>query len=356
VCETGSVCVPRLFDVEQYRTVWQLTSTVEGRLREGTGLGDILAAMFPCGSVTGAPKISTMELIARLESSPREVYCGAIGVIRPAGVMAFNVPIRTLWWERDTGRAEYGAGGGIVWDSTPETEYDELLAKAALIREPWPDFQLVETMAAEGGTLVRLDRHLDRLRRSADYFGYPFPELAIRAALEAVPGDAGPRRVRLTLADDGALTVTHEPLGESGRQVPGTGGDPPPRPVALAARAVHSGDRFLFHKTTHRTVYDERRADAPDAFDVLLWNERGEVTEFTRGNVVVQLDGRLITPPIAAGLLAGCFRAELLERGTIEEAAVRIDDLSRATRMWSVNSARRWVEVALATPLTGAPR
>jgi para-aminobenzoate synthetase / 4-amino-4-deoxychorismate lyase len=351
ICETGSVRVPRLFDVERYRTVWQMTSSVEGRLRDDVGLTGILASLFPCGSVTGAPKISTMELIAGLEASPREVYCGAIGVIRPDGEMAFNVPIRTLWWERATGRAEYGAGGGIVWDSTADAEYAELLAKAVVVRESWPDFELVETMAAVDGAIPRQDRHLRRLGRSADYFGYPFPEPAIRRSLAdlAASTDAadGPRRVRLTLGSDGSYVVRDEALGLMGSGTPDSAGTPP-LPVALARTPVHSTDRFLFHKTTHREVYESRRAHHPDAFDVLLHNEAGELTEFTRGNVVLELDGRRVTPPLAAGLLPGCFRSELLDAGVIAEEPIALAELARATRVWFINSARRWLEVSLA--------
>jgi para-aminobenzoate synthetase / 4-amino-4-deoxychorismate lyase len=349
VCETGSVQVPRLYDVERYRTVWQLTSTVEGRLRPGVGLTELLTALFPCGSVTGAPKISTMEIIASLESSPREVYCGAIGMIRPDGDMVFSVPIRTVWWDGATGAAEYGTGGGIVWDSTADAEYDELLAKAVVVREPWPEFHLLETMAAEGGEVLRLDRHLGRLRRSASSFGLPCPEVEIRAALDAAaaahPGEA--RKVRLTMASDGRLALATEPLGMSGEQ--GPDGERRPETVALAVEPVHSTDRFLFHKTTHRTVYDARRAEAPDRYDVLLRNERDELTELTRGNLVLELDGRLVTPHVAAGLLPGCLRAELLEAGVIEERVVTVDDLGRASRAWSISSARRWVPIAVAS-------
>jgi para-aminobenzoate synthetase / 4-amino-4-deoxychorismate lyase len=347
VCETGTVQVPRLYDVERYRTVWQLTSTVEGRLRPGVGLTEVLAALFPCGSVTGAPKISTMEIIAGLEASPREVYCGAIGLVRPGGDTVFSVPIRTVWWDRATGAAEYGTGGGIVWDSTADAEYDELLTKAVVVREPWPEFELLETMATEHGTVPRLDRHLDRLWRSAAIFGIPCPEPAIRTALEQAATDHGvePQKLRLTLAADGTFDLTTAPLGFRGDD--GPEGDGRPVPVSLAARPVHSHDRFLFHKTTHRAVYDERRAEAPDRYDVLLRNERGELTELTRGNLVLELDGRLVTPPVASGLLAGCLRAQLLYAGTIEERVMIVDDLRRASRAWSVSSARRWVPITV---------
>jgi para-aminobenzoate synthetase / 4-amino-4-deoxychorismate lyase len=365
VCETGSVQVPRLYDVERYRTVWQLTSTVDGRLRPGVGLTEVLAALFPCGSVTGAPKISTMEIIAGLEASPREVYCGAIGMVRPGGDMVFSVPIRTVWWDRATGAAEYGTGGGIVWDSTADAEYDELLAKAVVVREPWPEFALLETMAAENGTVPRLDRHLDRLCRSAATFGIPCPEPAIRAALDqaARTHREEPQKLRLTLAADGSFALTTEPLGFRGGAGPkgndglgsgdgsegADGWEVSGRPVAvsMAARPVHSHDRFLFHKTTHRAVYDTRRAEAPDQYDVLLRNEHGELTELTRGNLVLALDGRLVTPPVASGLLAGCLRAQLLDAGTIEERVVTVDDLRRASRAWSISSARRWVPITV---------
>jgi para-aminobenzoate synthetase / 4-amino-4-deoxychorismate lyase len=356
ICRTGSIQVRRLFDVERYPTVWQLTSTVEGRLRDGAGLVQVLEALFPCGSVTGAPKISTMDLIARLETSPREVYCGAIGLVRPGGDMTFSVPIRTLWWDRDTGVAEYGTGGGIVWDSTPEAEYDELLAKAAVVRQSLPAFRLLETMRAVDGVIPRLDRHVARMGRSAEYFGFPFSEALVRDALEDAcrrTAGAAPRRLRLTLGEDGGITLDDEPLGLAGATGPGAGSsataDPaaPRLAVALAGQAVRTDDRFLYHKTTHRQVYEDRRTSHPDAFDVLLWNESGEATEFTRGNLVVELDGRLLTPPLEAGLLPGCFRAELLDRGVIMEAAVPVVDLGRATRIWFVNSARGWLEVEL---------
>ncbi len=362
ICETGSIKVPSLFQVERYRTVWQLTSTVEGRLREEVGLGQMLQALFPCGSVTGAPKISTMDLIAELETSPREVYCGAIGMIRPDGSMSFNVPIRTLWLDRESGAAEYGAGGGIVWDSTSESEYDELLAKAAVVRESWPEFRLIETMATHQGRIVRQERHLERMRQSADYFGLPFPEAEIRATLAAA-ASGEPRRLRLLLGGDGSFSLEHKPLGLVGSESPDPASDPAsetaadltsetdplarPLPVVLAELPVLSSDRFLFHKTTHRDVYDTRAAGRHHVFDVLLRNERDELTEFTRGNLVVELEGRLVTPPLEAGLLPGCFRAELLDRGVVREQVLRPGHLEQATRIWFINSARRWLRVRL---------
>ena len=355
VARPAGVRVPRLLDVERYRTVFQMTSTVTGELRDDVGLVDLFRALFPCGSVTGAPKISTMELIAGLETSPREVYCGAIGIVEPGGDCTFNVPIRTLWLDRDVGRATYGAGGGIVWDSDPAAEYDELQAKTRVLTERWPPFRLLETMRMDDGVVARRDRHLARLRRSADYFGFPFPAGELDAALAdaARRHPTGSRRLRLTLEEAGVVelesTILESPL-EPARS--GATPDPPapggPVPIAVADAPVDSSDRFLFHKTTHRAVYDRLRK--PDCFDTLLHNERGEVTEFTIGNVVVELDGRLVTPPVECGLLAGCMREELLEAGEVEEEVVRIEDLARTTRIWLVNSVRGWVPVAITAP------
>lgn len=355
VCVPGGVRVAALWEVERYRTVWQMTSSVTGRLREDVGLVDLFRALFPCGSVTGAPKISTMEVIADLELSPRGVYCGAIGWIRPGGDCAFSVPIRTGWIDREAGRITYGTGGGVVWDSTPEAEYEELVAKTVVVRSPWPRFRLIETLAVHRGRPIRLDRHLGRMAASAARFDMPFPGPAIREAVDrAVRScELDPVRLRVTLGADGDVAVETGPLGGAGAPEPpittgaGSEGSTEPRRVALASSPVDSGDLFLYHKTTHRAAYDHHLTRAPDAFDVLLWNERTEVTEFCRGNVVVEIDGRLLTPSIDAGLLAGCLRAELLEAGRITEATITLDDVDRASRLWFINSARGWIPVRI---------
>ncbi len=337
IAETGSVRVTRLYDVEKYPTVLQLTSTVEATLREGTTLPGIMRALFPPGSVTGAPKISTMRLIAELETAPRGSYCGAIGMVERHRSI-FNVPIRTLWLDRRTGIAEYGTGGGITADSRADAEYDELLTKARVVSRPWPAFDLLETMRAERGTVVRLDQHLLRLEESAEYFDYPFCESAILRALEAAaiqtPEQA---RIRLLLSGSGQVRVERHELDVLPEAVH----------VRLANSPVDSRSPFQFHKTTAREVYDAARAGAPSAFDVLLYNERGEITEFTRGNVVVELEGSRYTPPRECGLLAGVFRGELLRNGEINERIITKDEIAHASRVWFVNSVREWVEVRL---------
>ncbi len=337
IAETGSVHVTRLYDVERYPTVHQLTSTVDATLRSDVTLPDIMTALFPPGSVTGAPKISTMELIAELETSPRGVYCGAVGIVERSRSV-FNVPIRTLWLDKRTGAAEYGTGGGITADSHAEAEYDELLTKARIISLPWPRFDLLETMRFENGEIARLERHLVRLEDSAEYFGFPFCEAEIRAALaNALRDRPAPARVRLLLSEDGAPRVEVHSL------------DPlPAHPrVQLGNNAVDSGTPFLFHKTTAREMYEVVSKAAPAAFDVLLYNERDEITEFTRGNVIVELAGRRYTPPVTCGLLGGVFRSELLANGEIEERVITRKEIAHATRIWFVNSVREWVAVEL---------
>jgi para-aminobenzoate synthetase/4-amino-4-deoxychorismate lyase len=335
VCDIGSVAATSMFDVVRYPTVWQMVSTVEGRVDPSVGLGEVFRALFPAGSITGAPKSSSMRLIADLEHAPRGVYCGAIGYASPDGRATFNVAIRTMTVHRPTGRADYGVGGGITWDSTAPDEHAEAMQKAACL-EVRPPFSLIETLRFEHGSYVRLDAHLRRMRESAGYFGCPFDEATIRAAIPPfLHPHVSPSRVRVTVDDVGAPVVTHEPLNPT-----------PQRPaVALATTPVDSSSRWLFHKTTRRDVYDHHKSAHPDAWDVLLWNERRELTEFTRGNVVVELDGRKVTPPRDCGLLGGVFRQQLLDSGEIVEAVVSLDDLPRATRIWFVNSLREWVEV-----------
>jgi para-aminobenzoate synthetase/4-amino-4-deoxychorismate lyase len=321
-----------------------MTSTVEAQTRPDTTLEDVFAALFPCGSVTGAPKINTMRLIEQLEDAPRGAYCGSIGLLEPdtlgRGVRArFNVAIRTAVIDRDLHRAEYGVGGGITWDSTPEGEYTETLTKAALLTTTIPRFELLETLKLEHGEYALLERHLSRLEASARHFDYSISMNSVQDALKAHAQDflLEPRRVRLLVSASGDIWIESTPLGAI----------PAVPEVVLAAHSVARTDRFLYHKTTHRTVYDTHRTQHPDAFDVLLWNEAGEITEFTYGNVMLELDGLRVTPPIHCGLLAGTMRAELLERGEVAEQVVTVHDLERVTRFWFVNSVRGMVGVQL---------
>jgi para-aminobenzoate synthetase/4-amino-4-deoxychorismate lyase len=335
----GEVRVTELHAVERYPTVLQAVSTVEARVAPETPIAALLGALFPSGSVTGAPKFSAMRFIADLEASPRGVYCGAIGVVAPGGDAVFNVPIRTVEIDLGSGDAACGVGGGITWGSEAAAEWDEALVKAAFLRAEGDELGLVETLRCEDGTYPLLERHLSRLAGSARHLGLEVDVDRARAALlerAAEPG-APVRRVRL-VARAGEVAVTSDPA-----PAPAAG----PLEVVLAKRPVSRWDARLFHKTTRREPYDQARAEAGDAFDVLLWNEEGELTEFTIGNLVAELDGERWTPPRESGLLAGVMRAELLERGEIRERVLRVEDLPRATRLWLVNAVRGSVPVRL---------
>ena len=365
IARFGSVDVSGMFAVETYPTLHQMTSTITARLRDGVTIDDIFAAAFPCGSVTGAPKVAAMQQIAALEPSPRGPYCGAIGVMRPDGTATFNVAIRTLVIDRAAHAAVYGAGGGITWDSAPDAEYDEVHAKTALLAGPeTQEFDLLETLRLENGVLHRLDLHLDRLSASARYWDFS-EEVPRQAAATlrrvAAESPAGTWRVRMTVSRDAHVSTALVRLDHTAGDAPGpcadtvTGGPrvgaaPTPRPdathsIAIATAPVHSSDRLLYHKTTARALYDEHRAAHPHAFDVLLHNEHGCITEFTIGNVICEIDGELLTPPRDAGLLAGTFRQQLLTAGIVREENIRLVDLPRVTRMWLVNSVREWVPV-----------
>jgi para-aminobenzoate synthetase/4-amino-4-deoxychorismate lyase len=341
VSEIGSIQVRDCCAIEQYPTVFQMTSTVEARTRPQVTLEDIFAAMFPCGSVTGAPKVSTMRLISTLEVAARNVYSGSIGYVAPDGEAIFNVAIRTMLVDHATGVAEYGIGGGITWDSEADEEYAEALTKAAILKESRPDFQLLETLRLERGEYALLDRHLKRLADSARYFGFSKIADDAREALlkyaASFPVEA--RRVRLLASVGGKIQIESVALDE----LPAT-----PARVAFALSPVQRQDKFLYHKTTHRMLYDFQRAQHPDCFDVLLWNEDGELTEFTNGNLVIEIEGERLTPARDSGLLAGTMRAELIERGAIREAVITRSSLGKSARMWLINSVRGWVPVSLA--------
>ncbi len=350
LADTGSVRAEALFRVEPYPTVWQMTSTVRGDT--AAGLAELFRALFPAASITGAPKRRTMEIIRDLEAHPREIYTGAIGFLEPSGDAQFNVAIRTAWVDKQRGIAEYGVGGGILWDSDPDEEYAETELKARVVQTGMPapdgntgDVALLETLLWQpAGGYWLLDRHLNRLREAARRFQRPLHLADVRVALDrAVAGlRAEPYRVRLLVDACGTATAQAAPLADT----------PPPSRVAIdAERRALQGDPFVHHKTTRRDVYDIARTAArdahPEADDVLLVNTDGEITESTIANVVVELDGRLVTPPVAAGLLPGVYRAELLAHGRIIEGPLTPDDVRRAGVVYLVNSVRGMWQVAV---------
>ncbi|HEY6895961.1 MAG TPA: chorismate-binding protein [Rhodocyclaceae bacterium] len=335
---TGSVRVPALFELEALPTAWQMTSTVSCQTRPGTTLVDVFRALFPCGSITGAPKVAAMRAIAAREVSPRGAYCGAIGVIRPGGHASFNVGIRTVTLFPTVGRAECGIGSGITLDSETAAELAEWGVKTRFLHRASAGFQLLETLRLEDGVYPRGDAHLRRMRAGAEYFGFPWDDARAAAALAALAEQHGHGawRVRLLLDRRGDATAAAYPLEATSAEAR----------VALATQPIAGDPAFLRHKTTERSAYDAFASPA-GVFDTLLWNGRGEITEFTRGNVVLELDGRRVTPPLACGLLPGVLRAELLARGDVVEAVVRREDLARATGLWFVNSLRGQIPARL---------
>ncbi len=338
IAEPGTVSVPKLFEIERYPTVHQMTSTITAKVSAKVSLVDIFKALFPCGSITGAPKISTMRIISELETAPRGVYCGAIGFITPDHEAIFNVPIRTVLIEHHSGKAVYGVGGGITWDSTAEGEYQEILTKAKLLEENRPEFQLLESLLLEEGDYFLLEEHLLRLKRSARYFDFSCNLANVKKELLEFSSQhaTGRLKVRLMLARNGDITIQGNFISKQAQVLP----------VILANKPLKKENPFLYHKTTHREVYSQFQFHKPaDVFDVLLWNEEGELTEFTNGNVVLEIDGQLWTPPVSTGLLAGTFREMLLNNGEIHEKTVTLQDLQKSTKIWFINSIRKWVEV-----------
>lgn len=339
VSETGSVEVSDLWRVEPYETLFQMTSTVRSRVREQATLVDLFEALFPCGSVTGAPKIRTMEIIDDLEAEPRGVYTGAVGYLSPGPDACFSVAIRTVTVENETGNASFGVGGGITWDSDADGEYAECETKMRVLTERRPDFSLFETVRTDGDAGVFLrDRHLERMARSARYFGFPFHRSRAETLLdEAARSSRESLRVRLVLSPRGGLVTEASPMSPA----------VPEYTAAISPARVDTGDVFLYHKTTRREAYARALEACDGVDDAILVNERGELTEFTIGNLVVELDGRMLTPPVDSGLLRGTFRDHLVDTGAVEESTLTPGDLQRASNVYMVNSVREWVPVTL---------
>jgi para-aminobenzoate synthetase / 4-amino-4-deoxychorismate lyase len=346
VAVTGSVQVPRLFSVEPYKSVWQMTSTVEARLLPNTTFADILRALLPCGSITGAPKHKTMQLIDALESTPRGIYTGAIGWLEKSRDFCLSVPIRTL--EIQHGRGKMGVGGGIVLDSVAADEFEECQLKARFLTGSDPGFDLFETTFATKEQGIRhWDRHLSRLETSARWCGFPLDQTLLQkridetcAGFEAKVG----YRLRIALGKSGEITVT------SARLAPLAA---PTIDVLLASEhgfaARSADDPLLRHKTTSREKYDRawREAESLGAFDMLFFNERGELTEGGRSNVFVRLNGRWSTPPLDAGLLPGVMRGVLIEELDAEERTLTREDLDHAESLIICNALRGAVPARL---------
>jgi para-aminobenzoate synthetase/4-amino-4-deoxychorismate lyase len=366
IARLGSVRVPALFELQALPTVWQMTSTIEALARDGLTLSAVFGALFPCGSVTGAPKLRALHHIRQLEPAARGVYCGAVGLLAPGGAATFNVAIRTVVLQPPGADAAAGGpqlahqrparcgiGSGITLDATTEGEAAEWRHKQRFLQRAAQPFALLESLLLQEGRWWLLDEHLARLQHSAATLGHACPLPAVRQALDAVAAahPRGRHKVRLLLAADGRATAQAQPLAPAAAPLQ-------PLRVALAAQpigaALGAGSDFVRHKTTRREAY---AAFAPPAgcFDTLLWNTRGELTEFTLGNVALMLNGRWLTPPLQAGLLPGIYRRRLLRPagqadGPVEglaEALLTVADLHRAQSAAFFNSVRGWLPVDL---------
>ena len=349
---SGTVRVPEIFTVERYETLFQMISRIEGEIRPDTPWHKIFNALFPCGSVTGAPKIRTMEIISELESSPRGIYTGAIGFISPQRKAVLNVAIRTVVLEGECG--ELGIGSGITIDSDPEKEYDECKLKAEFLTHSSSlyhkkgglrkDFSLVETMrwnsegvkqsAIEGYFL--LERHLQRLSHSAHYFAFYLDLEKVRRKLaelaRALYSKKRAYRIRVLLGRDGSLNISASELYIQKKQIC----------FDLSTKTIDSRDPFLYHKTTYRPLYTEeyQRAKTSGLFDCVFANERGELTEGTISNLFLDIDGKLVTPPVFSGLLNGTLRQDIIEQDDAEERVLYPDDLKKARTIYLANSVR----------------
>ncbi|MEQ9489699.1 MAG: aminodeoxychorismate synthase component I [Alphaproteobacteria bacterium] len=350
IADPGTVAVDALFEVETYKTVHQMTSTISCRVSPEESLKYLFAGLFPCGSVTGAPKVRTMQIIRELESEPRGVYTGAIGYVTPDNDMRFSVPIRTITLQPD-GRGELGIGAGIVYDSVPSDEYDETLLKARFAFGSAAGFDLLESMYGDAATGIRnLQAHLDRVETAARAFLFPFDrrdtEAALRAAASAL--DA-PAKVRMTIGPDGERKIASQPLGE----------DTGPKHVVLWDVPTDSRDLKYAYKTTDRGLYNAAWSAAAErygAYDVLFTNRKGELTEASRHNLFLRFGECFATPPLSCGVLPGVERAAFMadHPGKVDERVLYPDDLHKADEILLTNSVRGVVTVSF-LPLTGNP-
>lgn len=348
ICTPGSVKVKQLFEVERHPTVYQMTSTVEGRLRRRTGFADTIRALFPCGSVTGAPKIRAIEIIRELEHGARGVYCGAIGYSspygRPAPRQVFSVPIRTLQGNVVQKKWRYRVGSGVVWDSSPGEEWRECLDKCCFLTAKPADFMLFESMLFSKGKFFYLRGHRQRLLDSARHFDFAVTgklwDRTVRGIeKELTAARGGPFKVRIFLDRNGALSWDQVPVIAGKTQRKAT--------VRLCSSPVDPRNPFLFHKTTIRPWYEKSMNKIRDnsLFDVIHLNTRGELTEGARSNVFIKTKGMLYTPPVKCGLLPGVLRGRLLKSGKCREKILRLEDLKKAKAVYCGNSVRGLVKV-----------
>ena len=333
ISEVGSEHVERLCQVEQYSTVWQMTSTIKSQLREEIDLVEIFRSLFPCGSITGAPKIATMEIIKGLESQPRGVYCGTIGLLLPNGRRIFNVAIRTI--QQYQGKAIYGVGGGITWDSTWESEYREVHQKAAVLYRKQARFKLITTGKISQKSLLFKDQHLERLRKASRYFAFPYDAEDLRRKIEEecqACDDNQDYRLRISLSKSGEIELSRQILT-------------PLSPIfcqaKLCLQEANLQQAFTYFKTTHRPHLSLGEQEK------IYHNQRGELLETSIGNLVLKIDGKLYTPSIRLGILPGIYRQHLLETGEVEEKVLTLADFAQAEAIYGCNAVRGLYELSV---------
>ncbi len=338
ITELKSISFVKKYEIEQYPTVYQMTSTIKGEVSPNVTVTDILKHLFPSVSISGTPKSTAIDFIAKIETEARNVYCGAIGYITPNNQAIFNVPIRTVMINKKENLAKYHAGGAITVNSNGEEEYEEMLAKTKILHAYFEHFQLLETIGLHDGQFSVLELHLKRVAQSASYFNFKLPLQTIKSQLLKLTKthQKGSWKVRLLVESTGKFSIDTSPVEKNNSTK-----------ITLAEKPINKDNYFLYHKTTNRKVYEEHVVENPAILDVLLWNENEEITEFTIGNVVVEMNGELFTPPVKCGLLPGTYRDKLLREGTIKEKIILKKDLTNRSKIWLINSVRHWVEVTL---------
>ena len=339
IAELDSVKVTDLYNVEKYETVLQMTSTIEAKLNPQTDLFEILKSLFPCGSITGAPKIRTMEIINKLEPYQRGFYTGTIGFIKPGGDCIFNVPIRTIQLDSQKNTAIFSVGGGITYDSTAKDEFKECFTKSLFLNTQTSEFKLLESILLEDGNYFLLKNHLKRISSSAKYFDFVLDKKVLLKKLKIIckQNKKGSFKIRILLSINGQIEITNSTLIKEGSEEV--------KNITFASSHINSSDKFLYHKTTNRKVYEDAKKEFPDFDDLILFNEKGEVTESTIANIVIEKNGKKFTPPRQSGLLAGTFREELLNKGEIKEKIILKEELLSADKIFLINSVRKWIDV-----------
>jgi len=340
ICETGSVKVNKLFEIEKYDSLFQMTSTVKGILKNNLSYFEIFKNIFPSGSVTGAPKISTMKIIKDIESVPRKVYCGALGFIAPDNKAVFNLPIRTILLKGGSG--QMGVGSGIVADSDSAAEFNECLLKARFLINRKKAFEIVETILWKG-KFIFLKEHLERMQESALYFGFNFNRRAIQKRISQLCRDFKKDKavkVRVLLEKDGSVRFEHSLINSDKDKK---------KYIALARTKIDPEDIFLYHKTTNRKIYQNayKTALSKGYSDVIFMNTLGEITEGAISNIFIKVDRKYFTPPVKCGLLPGIYRSYLVKKLKASEKVIRIDDLMHADKIFLCNSIRGVNEVFL---------